>query len=64
MKAQKGAGAIEYIVGLALLAIVLLTPYEGGKNVLQMLSDGIKSHHAGYIYAQSRSNLQIGVEDL
>lgn len=64
MKRQKGAGAIEYISGLAFLAVVLLTPYDGSRNVLQMLSDGIKSHHAGYIYAQSRSNLQIGVEDL
>lgn len=63
MKAQKGFGAAEYIVGLTLLVIVLLTPYEGGKNVIQMLSEGIKSHHAGYIHAQSRSHLQIGIED-
>lgn len=64
MKEQRGSGAIEYIVGMALLVIVLITPYSDGKNVIQLLSEGIKSHHAGYIYAQSRSNLQIGTEDL
>lgn len=64
MKGQRGAGATEYIVGMALLVIVLIAPYSDGKNVIQLLSDGIKSHHSGYIYAQSRSNLQIGTEDL
>lgn len=64
MKAQTGAGAIEYIVGLAFLAMVMLTPFEGGRNVSQMLADGVKSHHAGYMYAQSRSHLQIGVDDV
>lgn len=64
MKEQKGSGATEYIVGMALLVIVLMTPYSDGKNVIQMLSEGVKSHHSGYIYAQSRSNLQIGTEDL
>lgn len=64
MKKQTGAGAIEYIVGLAFLAMVMLTPFAGGKNVSQMLIDGLKSHHAGYMYAQSRSHLQIGVDDV
>lgn len=63
MKAQTGAGAIEYIVGLAFLAMVMLTPFKGDKNVSQMLIDSVKSHHTGYMYAQSRSHLQLGVDD-
>lgn len=63
MKKQTGASLIEYVVGLATLAIVMLTPFDGGKNVIQMLTESIKSHHAGYMHAQSRSHLQIGVED-
>lgn len=64
MKAQKGSGATEYILGLAVFVAVFLIPYEDGKNIIKMLSEGIKSHHSGYIYAQSRSNLQVGAEEL
>lgn len=64
MKKQKGFGAVEYLVGLVVLVMLFLKPYsdeESGesRNVLQMLTDGVKQDHASYMYAQSLSHLQI-----
>lgn len=64
MHKQKGFGAVEYVLGLALLGLALLTPVMEGKNAAQLLVEGVKSHHAGYIYAQSRSHLQLDAGDL
>ena len=63
MRVQKGFGATEYIVGIAFMAIMLLLPFSDGESVIEMLSEGVKSHHSGYIYAQSMSHMQVGVGD-
>uniref|UniRef100_A0A486XKR9 Uncharacterized protein n=1 Tax=Rheinheimera sp. BAL341 TaxID=1708203 RepID=A0A486XKR9_9GAMM len=66
MKKVKGFGAVEYLVGLIVLVTLFLMPYSDedsgeSRNVLQMLTDGVKQDHASYMYAQSLSHLQIDV---
>lgn len=66
MKKVKGFGAVEYLVGLVVLVMLFLTPYSDeqsgeSRNVLQMLTDGVKQDHASYMYAQSLSHLQVDI---
>ena len=66
MRKVKGFGAVEYLVGLMVLATLFLLPYKDvvsgeNRNVLQMLTDGVKQDHASYMYAQSLSHLQVDV---
>ncbi|SEH81060.1 hypothetical protein SAMN05660691_01607 [Rheinheimera pacifica] len=63
MKKVKGFGAVEYLVGLFVLVTLFLMPYSDkvsgeSRNVLQMLTAGVKQDHASYLYAQSLSHLQ------
>ncbi|WP_041523878.1 hypothetical protein [Gilvimarinus agarilyticus] len=61
MNKHRGFGAVEYIIGLVFFSMALLTPLPGmeGDNVVDLLTDGIKSNHTSYIYAQSLSHMQI-----
>lgn len=45
---------VQYIVGLAAILIVLLSPVPTlNKNVIQLLEEAIKKEHSAYIYASS-----------
>ncbi|MGZ9899911.1 hypothetical protein [Shewanella gaetbuli] len=59
-----GFGMAEYLVGLLVLMAVFFTPYINNQSVVSLLIDAIKKEHAGYIYAQSRSQFQLTKEDL
>ncbi len=52
---NKGAVAVEYLIGLIFIVIILLIPIpsKDGKNALQLLADAIKQEHSSYIKAQS-----------
>ena len=61
MNNQRGFGAVEYIVGLVFFAMAILAPLPGedGKNVVDLLVEGVKKNHASYMYAQSLSHMQV-----
>lgn len=54
---QKGATAVEYLIGLVAVVIILLAPVSDGKNVVQLVVDAIKKEHAAYVYAASLPRL-------
>lgn len=54
---QKGATAVEYLIGLVAIVIILLAPVSDGKNIVQLLVDAIKKEHAAYVYAASLPRL-------
>lgn len=53
-KRQNGASAVEYLIGLAVFVIALLTPIPpSGESAFVLLERAIKKEHSAYIYAAS-----------
>jgi len=51
---QYGVTMIEYLIGLGVFALSLLTPIPpSNKSVFTMLEEAIKKEHSAYMYATS-----------
>lgn len=64
MSKVKGFGITEYLIGIIVLVGVFFTPYANNKSIVTILIEAVKKEHAGYMYAQSLSQFQIGKENI
>lgn len=50
---QKGAAAVEYMVGVSVFSMVMFTPYIDGNSVTELLINALRESYQAFIWAMS-----------